>query len=206
MTAEAIATEFGVTARTIYRDIATLQAIGAPVRGEAGVGYQLEKGFFLPPLMFDMDELEAIMLGARVVAARGDSGLAEAAIRACAKVQHVLQGDLVGHAERMPLLAVSRRSDVNDAATEILRMFRHAVRDRRVLRVIYTDLQDRRSERCLRPLGLTIFDHIWLLTAWCESRRDFRNFRADRFVEAVDAGRCFPDEPGKRFEDYLRRL
>lgn len=108
ISAEALALELGVSMRTIYRDMATLQAMGAPVRGESGIGYQLEKGYFLPPLRFDADEQEALMLGLRLIAARGDTALASAARRASAKIGAVLgEGDGAAYAE-LPLRAIPK--------------------------------------------------------------------------------------------------
>lgn len=205
VTADALAGTLEVSARTIYRDIATLQAMGAPVVGEAGIGYQLAGGYFLPPLNFTVDEMEALVLGMALVAQRGDAGLAEAARSARAKITTGLpEGVRVLYADA-PLLAHSRRA--NDAeARRWLTPLRRAIRDRRRLNIIYEDLSGQLSQRAVRPLGLTVFDEAWLLTAWCELRDGFRNFRLDRIQDlAVQASRFHP-ETGKGFGDYLRTL
>lgn len=206
LSAEALAQQLGVSARTLYRDMATLQGMGAPVRGEAGVGYQLEPGFFLPPLHFDPQEMEALMLGVRMVRARADPALAEAAGRASAKLGAVMK-DAQGDAYlRLPLRAVSRRSTEDENAERHLAILREAIRERRLLKLTYRDLREARSERLARPLGLTVFDEVWLLTVWCERKSDFRNLRVDRIESLADAGVRFRPEKGRRFEDYLSTL
>lgn len=195
-----------VSPRTIYRDMATLVAIGAPVRGEAGLGYQLEKGYFLPPLHFDADELEAIMLGVRLVMARGDGDLGAAAQRVSGKISSTMQAGAGDRYKNLPLRAVSKLTEEHSKANLHLSFLRRAVRDRVVVTLEYLDLKDNITERIVRPLGLTMFDAVWLLTGWCESRNDFRNFRLDRISKVETAGQVFRHQKGQRFEDYLLTL
>lgn len=195
-----------VSPRTIYRDMATLVAMGAPVRGEAGLGYQLEKGYFLPPLHFDADELEAIMLGVRLVMARGDGDLSAAAQRVSGKISSTMQAEAGDRYKTLPLRAVSKMTEENSKANLHLSFLRRAVRDRVVVKLEYKDLRDKTTERSVRPLGLTMFDAVWLLTGWCENRNDFRNFRLDRISKVEAAGRVFRHQKGQRFEDYLLTL
>jgi predicted DNA-binding transcriptional regulator YafY len=206
VSAEALAVDLNVSARTIYRDMATLQAMRAPVRGEAGIGYQMERGYFLPPLQFDADELEAIMLGTRLIAARGDSELSDAARLVSGKISGILEGEAGETYTRLPLRAVSRQSQETIKASAHLGFLRSAVREKAQLQILYLDLKEAKSQRIARPLGLTVFDHVWLLTIWCETKNDFRNLRVDR-IEAVErTGKRFRPEVGKRFEDYLQTL
>ncbi|PSJ51725.1 helix-turn-helix transcriptional regulator [Pseudaminobacter soli (ex Li et al. 2025)] len=206
VSAERLAVDLNVSIRTIYRDMATLQAMGAPVRGEAGIGYQMERGYFLPPLQFDADELEAIMLGTRLIAARGDSELSDAARRVSAKVSAAMDGEAGEVYTRLPLRAIARQTEEGMKAGAHLGFLRSAVRERAQLHILYLDLKEAKSQRIARPLGLTVFDHVWLLTIWCETKNDFRNLRVDR-IEAVErTGTRFRPEVGKRFEDYLKTL
>ena len=206
VSAEALADMLEVSPRTIYRDMATLVAMGAPVRGEAGLGYQLEKGYFLPPLHFDADELEAIMLGVRLVMARGDGDLGAAAQRVSGKISSTMQAGAGDRYKNLPLRAVSKLTEEHSKANLHLSFLRRAVRDRVVVTLEYLDLKDNITERIVRPLGLTMFDAVWLLTGWCESRNDFRNFRLDRISNVETAGRVFRHQKGQRFEDYLLTL
>lgn len=206
VSAEMLAQELQVSVRTIYRDMATLQVMGAPIRGEAGVGYQMEKGYFLPPLRFDADELDAIMLGTRLLVSRGDDQLAAAAMRVSAKISAVLSNDLSETYKHLPLRAVARQTIENTSANRHLAHLRQAVRNKMILDITYTDLQGNQSQRLARPLGLTMFDDVWLLTIWCETRLDFRNLRADKIDSLQMTGKKFRSEKGKRFEDYLKTL
>ncbi len=206
VSAEALADMLEVSPRTIYRDMATLVAMGAPVRGEAGLGYQLEKGYFLPPLHFDADELEAIMLGVRLVMARGDGDLGAAAQRVSGKISSTMQAGAGDRYKNLPLRAVSKLTEEHSKANLHLSFLRRAVRDRVVVRLEYLDLKDNITERIVRPLGLTMFDAVWLLTGWCESRNDFRNFRLDRISKVETAGQVFRHQKGQRFDDYLLTL
>ncbi len=206
ISAKRLANELDVSMRTIYRDMVTLQTMGAPIRGEGGVGYQIEKGYFLPPLHFDAYELDAVVLGMRLVAARGDGPLADAALRASAKINTVLsETDQDRHA-RSPLLACSVQDETLGNSISFLSPLRVALRERNKLQISYSDLEGRVSNRTVRPLGLTAFDQVWLLTAWCERRNDFRNFRVDRVKSVKQTGDNFARESGKEFRDYLRTL
>jgi len=206
ITAALLAETLDVSIRTIYRDMATLQAMGAPIRGEGGVGYQIEKGYFLPPLHFDPDELDAIILGMGLVAARGDAPLADAAHRASAKINAVLSDDHKETYSNSPLLAYSGQIETDGTSIDFLSPLRAALRERQRLCISYQSLKGQKSTRRIRPLGLTVFDHVWLLTAWCESRSDFRNFRVDRLKSIEKTGEVFRREAGKEFNDYLRTL
>lgn len=206
ISADTLADLLGVSVRTIYRDMVTLQAMGAPVRGEPGLGYQLERGYFLPPLHLDPDEMDAVMLGMRLIAARSDEPLAAAARRASAKFAASMEPGRQAVYANLPLRAVSKQTSESERAKAHLSLLRDAIRRRLVLRITYADLSGNESERTIRPLGLTLFDSAWLLTAWCDARNAFRNFRADRIATINSTGDIFRHERGRRFEDYLKTL
>lgn len=201
VTAQELGARFEVSERTIYRDIAHLIGSGAPIDGEAGVGYVLRPGFDLPPLTFSFEQLDALALGARFVRATGDKDLAAAAGEALAKIEHALPET---HRERLrsaPLFAALLDDTVRP---EAFAPVRNAIANRRKLRVRYNSLQDEISERVIRPLSLTCFGRVWLLSAWCELRNDFRHFRTDRVERVTVLAEAFEDEPGKTFEDLQR--
>lgn len=202
VSAQVLGETLGVTMRTIYRDIATLQGMGAPIRGEGGVGYQLEKGYFLPPLRFDDNELDALTVGLRLAAARGDHELAGSANSALAKIEAVLSGG--SHSTNRPLLAPAR-ADAKESLSALVPL-RKALRNRQKTLLGYKDLKGQLSERVVHPLGLTVFEKVWLLTGWCETKDGFRNFRVDRISTLTLLKDRFRDEPGKRFSDYLSSL
>jgi predicted DNA-binding transcriptional regulator YafY len=204
--ARILASTLEVSERTIYRDVVTLQAIGAPVRGEPGIGYQLEPGFFLPPLHLSVDEMDAVRCGLRLTAARGDARLREAAEKAAGKIASVLSdGDRMAFLDA-PFRAASKMDRRSIDHDDKLARIRSAIKRRAVLDILYLDLKDRRTERTCRPLGLTVFDEVWLLTIWCEMRQGFRNLRIDRIERVESRGKVFRHESGKRFVDYLLTL
>ncbi len=201
VTARALADAMGVSTRTLYRDIADLQAMGAPIRGEGGLGYVMTPGFFMPALSFDEEELAALAMGIRMAAARGDLPLSSAARRAAAKIAASL-GESSG-AEFLDAPLQAGPSSL--AQTPHLATLRQAIRRRSVLELDYTSLKDVSSTRRARPLGLTSFDTVWLLTIWCDTANDFRHLRVDRIGAIRDTGERYRDERGKRFADSLDR-
>ena len=172
-----LADELAVSLRTLYRDIETLKAQGAHIDGEPGVGYILRPGFMLPPLMFSEDEIEALVLGGRWVAAQSDEPLGKAARNALAKIAAVLPDDLQRSLETSSLLVAPQRPAAGD--TE-LPTIRQAIRSERKLRITYTDEKENRTQRTIWPIALGFFERIRMVAAWCETRRDYRHFRTDR--------------------------
>jgi predicted DNA-binding transcriptional regulator YafY len=200
-TARALAAALEVSERTIYRDIEDLSLQGVPIRGEAGVGYVLERGYELPPLMFDEDEIEALVLGARVVRGWGDPALAAAAADALAKIESALPEPLRERVAGAALFALNLRPRRDDG--ERLTTLRHAVRARNRVSFAYQDAAGRPSDRTVQPLGLFYWGETWTLGAWCELRASFRNFRVDR-IEHLAVGSGFPWVPGRTLEDLFR--
>jgi predicted DNA-binding transcriptional regulator YafY len=203
-TAARIADELEVSERTVYRDIADLMASGVPIRGEAGVGYALDPGFDLPPLMFDSDELEALVLGARVVEAWAGAELAKAARQVLAKVEAVLPERLRDRLEAAPLFAPDFH--VPAVSKREIETLRRAIHDHRKLQLSYRDRGDKMSTRTIRPLGLSFWGGYWTAIAWCELRDDFRTFRLDRIDKLKLTGERFVDEPGHTLKEYLARV
>jgi predicted DNA-binding transcriptional regulator YafY len=177
---KALAAELGVSMRTLYRDIATLQAQGADIAGEPGVGYVLRPGFILPPLMFSQDEIEALVLGSRWVASRGDDSLGLAARDVLAKIAAVLPADLRDNLDAANLFAVPGKSAADTAE---LGAIRKAIRFERKLSIRYQDGRGADTTRLIWPFALGFFDRVHVVVAWCELRQDYRHFRTDRIAE-----------------------
>ncbi|ALS63268.1 helix-turn-helix transcriptional regulator [Pandoraea norimbergensis] len=177
-----LAESLGVSLRTLYRDIATLQAQGAHIEGAPGLGYVLKPGFMLPPLMFSEEEIEAIVLGSRWVANRTDGALADAAGNALAKIAAVLPADLRASLEASTLLIGP--GDPLPPMTVDLTVIREAIRTERKLHLAYRDEAGKTSERVIWPFALGFFERVRMVVAWCELRDGFRHFRADR-IEAM---------------------
>jgi predicted DNA-binding transcriptional regulator YafY len=177
---QVMAEELEVSLRTLYRDIANLIDSGVPIRGEAGIGYVLGEGYDVPPLMFNPDELEAIMLGLRWVQRRGDSDLAKAAQDSIAKIGAVVPAPLKPFLFEAGLLASTPWHKLDDAVD--VAVLRKAVREQRKISMAYRDEQERETQRVVWPIGIAYFDAQRLLIAWCELRQDFRTFRTDRMM------------------------
>ncbi len=192
-----------VSERTIYRDIQDLVASGVPIEGEAGVGYVLKAGFDLPPLMFKEQEIEALVLGARIVASWADPELATAATDVIAKVQAVIPERLRDYMANTALLAPPHHW-MEPIAFDVAEL-RRALRGQLKVRFAYRDAQDEASQRTVRPLCLAYYGPVWMLSAWCELRDDFRTFRLDRIADFDVPGERFRPEPGKTLHDFLKR-
>ncbi len=175
-----LAEELGISLRTLYRDIATLQEQGANIAGEAGLGYVLRPGFMLPPLMFTEEEIEALVLGSRWIAERADERFAAVARDALAKIAAVLPPELRESLDASTLLIGPGRQ-IRKAVVD-LPAIRRVIRNERKLDILYRDLKGVESKRTIWPFALTFFDSVDVLVAWCEMRRDFRHFRTDRIA------------------------
>ncbi|WP_376097875.1 helix-turn-helix transcriptional regulator [Roseomonas sp. CCTCC AB2023176] len=182
-----LAEELGVSLRTLYRDIATLNAGGATIEGEPGLGYVLRPGTFLPPLMLGDDEADAVMLGLRFVQRRADPELAEAAARALARIAAALPPGRADAAAESGLLAGPVAT-----ASPHLPLIRAALREEARLRLHYADKKGRETDRVVWPVAVGFFEAAEVLVAWCETREDFRHFRLDRIREASRAGGRIP--------------
>lgn len=192
-----------VSERTIYRDIQDLIASGVPIEGEAGVGYVLRAGFDLPPLMFKEQEIEALVLGARIVESWADAELAAAASNVIAKVEAVIPDRLRDFMANTALLAPAHR--YMEPIRFDLGRLRHALRGQLKVHFRYVDFAARETTRTVRPLSLAYFGPVWLLAAWCEMRNDFRTFRLDRIDEFDVLQDRYRMEPGKTLHDFLKR-
>jgi predicted DNA-binding transcriptional regulator YafY len=200
-TARDLAELLEVSERTVYRDVAELVGCGVPIRGEAGVGYVIERGFELPPLMFTADEVEALALGARAVQSCGDETLAHAARQLLAKVEAALPETLQARIGAAPLFAPGFALS-EDAARE-LGTVRNAIHQRRKLVLEYVDGSASPSNRLVRPIGLAFWGSSWTMLAWCELREAFRTFRLDRVERLWLTDVTFEEETGRTLADFL---
>ncbi len=190
VTALDLAEALGISQRSIYRDIETLRGLGAPIVGEAGVGYCLNKGFFLPEFAFSLDELDALALGLGWVQQRADPALAQSSESALAKILAARgHGSATndGPPALAPAASLSERVDPPEAA-----LMRDAIRRQRKARIRYADARGAVSERIIWPIAIVYFDDVRVLAAWCEHRSAFRHFRIDRLHEATMLDERYP--------------
>ena len=204
ITAAELGEQLEVSQRTIYRDIADLQASGIPIDGEAGVGYVLKSGFDLPPLMFTRDEVVSLIAGARLIQAWGGAAMARAALQALEKIESVLPDRVREQTQQVEIHAMSAgiTPDVRERIDEL----ELAVQARQRLRLLYSDASNAKSVRVVRPLGLWFWGKVWTLVAWCELRHDFRVFRLDRIAQMRPDGDPYPLEPEKSLQQFYRQM
>lgn len=180
ITARQLSERLGVSERTIYRDIQTLELSGIPIEGEAGVGYRIRHDFELPPLMFDREEVLALILGSRMVSGWGDPELSAAAKRALAKIEAILPDSLKQKAAETGLLVPEGR---DAQQLEFSRLLRSATEQQRQVELDYRREDGQTSQRRLDPLAQVYWGGKWTLVAWCHLRDDYRQFRVDRMLE-----------------------
>jgi predicted DNA-binding transcriptional regulator YafY len=195
LTASALAAELEVAVRTVYRDIATLQARRVPIEGAAGIGYVLRGGFDLPPLMFTVDEVDAIAVGARMVRRLRDSKLQAAAEQVLAKVTSVVPEGLRSQLEAAPLY-VSEGSAATPRGVDPAQL-RSAIRERRKLRIAYCDQAGVWTNRVIWPIAMAYYVDATVIGAWCELRQDFRHFRIERIEDCQMLDELFPADGGR---------
>lgn len=202
VTARSLANRLEVSERTIYRDISHLMASGVRVTGEPGLGYQLEDGFEMPPLQFTNGELQALILGARMLRSWADDELADDAFSALRKVEQALPDSLRRTFDDLEWFAppVSGRACIN------LGPLRHAQTDRRKIVMLYQSQKGELAERTVHPLGLFFWGKAWTMVAWCELRQDFRHFRIDRIQELTVTTDIFEIPEGRTLNDYLKTI
>ena len=202
VTGEVLAKHFEVSLRTLYRDIQDLQDSGVPIIGEAGVGYMIDKTYHLPPIMFDADEVEAIALGIGMVSNWTDEKFAAKAQSAYQKIQATLSAPMVQELAQISTFSApsSYKIPWDVSFTEL----RECIRRKQFVRFDYTDLSGMTTQRTIRPIALTSFSPVWLLTGWCELRQAFRNFRIDRISAFTPLDKRFRDEKDKCLTAYMK--
>lgn len=204
VTAKMLAERLEVSERTIYRDIQDLSLSGVPVEGEAGVGYRLRHALDIPPIMFSADEIEALVVGARMAKTWAGTELGHSAQSALEKITALIPAELRAKVEESKLFSLrfSRREDI-DINLDICRK---AIGDKRFLQMSYCRADGEQSLRRIRPLGLYFWGNVWTLVGWCELRNDFRNFRLDRMQSLRTGEATFSDIEGQNLEDFIKRM
>ena len=201
LTAAALAERLEVTVRTVYRDVATLQARRVPIEGEPGIGYVLRRGFELPPLMFTADEIDAIAVGVRLLRRIRDPGLQDAARSVLEKISTVLPEALKAGIVA-PAILVSEGSAKQPDGIDLSDV-RRAIRETRKMRIVYMDGDSRRTRRTIWPIALAYYVEVTVLGAWCELRSDFRHFRVERVRSSAVLEDRFSTDRGRLWERWL---
>jgi len=204
LTAQQLSERLAVSPRTIYRDMLDLSLSGVPLLSETGRGYRLDRAYNLPPVTFTGNELEALMLGARMVQAWSDRQMAAEATQAMARIEAILPEQLKQSLETMDILVPAFHifSDVAEKMPSI----RRAIKQKKILFIIYHRADGESSERNIRPLGLFYWGNVWTLIGWCELRDAYRQFRLDRIqqLQVSDTGFCLQEN--QTLKNYLLQV
>ena len=198
-----LAQQLGVSLRTIYRDIATLRHQGADIWGDPGLGFEMRPGFLLPPLMFNADELEALLLGASWAALQADPQLARSANAAMDRIRSALPLDLRIAVDTSGLLVPSHEGPAPAETWQAA--LRRAIRAEHKIVLHYEDLQGQLTQRTVWPFAMAYFEKARVLSAWCELRQDFRHFRADRVRTMEDLGERYPQRRQVLIQRWLEQ-
>lgn len=204
ITAESLAEVMEVSKRTIYRDIETLIDSGMPVEGEAGVGYLLAKHAELPPLMFDAQEMQALLLGSEMVAIWSDEEITAGAIRAAQKIRAVLPDQLLFQADSLPYLVPKAQHDFHNK--DHYQAIRKAYENKHKLKIDYQDVKAQQTQRVVWPLAMVFWGGVWTLLAWCEKRQDYRSFRFDRMQNIETLSEHYQESATCNVQHYLDGL
>ncbi len=197
--ADDLAQHFEICVRTVYRDIAHLQASGLPIEGAAGVGYLLRPGFDLPSVTFTYDQVDALAVGLAFVESLDDPVLAAAAREARAKIQAGMPDPGARKLTAAPYYSLRRSTGAPPHAG----LLRKAIRKRHVVQMTYADGDGQRSDRRVRPLAIWNLTDGWMFSGWCDLRQDFRSFRLDRIVVLSLTGDVFDDDEAKSLRRFM---
>lgn len=197
--ADDLAALFEVNVRTIYRDIAHLQASGLPIDGEAGVGYMLRPGFDLPNVTFTYAQVDALAVGLSFAESLDDPELAAAAREVRAKIQASMPQPEARKLADAPYFSLRRSTGAPEHAS----LLRKAIRKRRIVKLLYEDDKGQRSDRSVRPLAIWNFKEGWMFSGWCELRQGFRTFRFDRITKLNLTDEVFVDDEARGLRAFM---
>lgn len=204
ITAESLASQLQISVRSIYRDIEELRCQGADIAGEAGIGYQLKSGLLLPPLMFDENELEALILGLRWVENNADEELKLSAIRAINKINSVVKQSAQTVISQTTLFAPSTQTTSIDNV--IAKDLRRSLRKETKAKIEYQDESGKRSNRTIWPIAIGYMKATQVLAAWCELRQSYRHFRLDRIQSYTALDEKLPYPKHYLFEQWRKEV
>ncbi|MDH5188687.1 MAG: YafY family transcriptional regulator [Rhodospirillaceae bacterium] len=191
-----------ISIRTLYRDIADLQAMGADIQGEPGVGYVLRGGFFLPPLMFSRTEIEALILGIKWVSSFADKPLADASMDALAKIGAVIPPEIANPTD-MVSLRVGPPSE-KKLSRENLNSLRKAIRNERKINIDYEDASGRKTTRIIWPFAIGYFVDGRILVGWCEKRAGYRHFKTERIASVRTIKEPYPKRKSELLKEWKK--
>ena len=204
--AEQLAAQFGISVRTVYRDVKALIEQGIPVSFEQHRGYFLVQGYFLPPVAFTKEEANALLLMEKMTAGFADRSINAHVITALHKVKSVLRGK---DKDRLEQLNSQIRTHVPEFMTnnfDYLATLQSAISDRHIIEVEYRNNNGITTRRQLEPIGLVFYGAAWHIIAWCHLRTEYRDFKVIHIISLNATGIPFKIDPHITLNDYIARL
>lgn len=205
-TADKIADRFGISIRTVYRDVKSLQEQGIPVSFEQHKGYFLVQGYFLPPISFNMDETNALLLIERLVNAFADHSIRTHYTAALTKVKSVLksnQKERLEHMNQHIKLQIPERLTFDYG---YLSQIQQAISAKLIIELEYKNAKEQISKRLVEPIGLIFYAFSWHLIAWCHFRNDYRDFNLNRIICLKTLEQSFLKAEHMPLSDYMSML
>lgn len=207
--AHEIAERFGITIRTVYRDIKALEEAGVPVIGEAGIGYSVMEGYRLPPVMFTQEEAIALLLSAKMSNPLAGDAVNKELEKALFKIKSVIRGadkDYIEELEKLVAIDVTRMP-VEETSSFVMRELQTALIDRKVVEVEYeSGYTNEVTKRCIEPIGLYYYGLSWHVIAWCRLRNDYRDFKLNRIKKLVVTNTCFANKKHPSITEYIKQI
>ncbi|MBU1371186.1 MAG: YafY family transcriptional regulator [Bacteroidetes bacterium] len=204
--AEKIAEKFGISLRTVYRDLKSLNEQGLPICYEPQKGYHLVNGYFLPPVAFNLEEANALLLMEHIINAFSDKSIQKNYQSALVKIKSVLKQT---QKDKIELLAGNMYFQLPDRLTndyEFLSIIQTAISNKSILEFEYKDAKELLSKRKIEAIGLIFYAFGWHLIGWCQLRKDYRDFKVSRIVKIKDLEIPFAKESHIPLTDYLKQL
>lgn len=204
--AEKIAEKFGISVRTVYRDVKALCEQGIPVSFEAGRGYFVVQGYFLPPVSFSTEEANALLLMETMVSGFADKSISKHYSNALNKIKSVLRHQ---EKEKLEKLTKNIRFQIPQCFHknyEYLTTLQNAISMQRVIELEYQNRKNEVSKRCVEPIGLVFYAFNWHLIGWCHVRGDYRDFKVTNILRIKATDLPFAKTDHIELADYMQQL
>lgn len=204
VTLEKIAKKHNLSSRTIYRDIRALNEIGIPIYFEADRGYVIMDGYFLPPLLFTIEEANALLLLQSLAKKYSDKSIAKNADSALNKIQSVLNYRDLEKLEDISKKMIVYAPESSQSSKGYLSFAQLAITEKIIIEIKYTDSSKKRSQRKIEPIGLIFYTNQWHLIAWCWLRNDYRDFKVNQISDLKLTQEAFKKRHSYTIEDYIK--
>lgn len=206
VTAEKIAEKFGMSVRTVYRDVKALTEQGIPVSFEPNKGYFIVQGYFLPPVSFTTEEANAFLLMETIVTAFADKSIQTHYTNGLNKINAVLKTSQKEKVESLKKNIKLQAPEWLDHSFEYLTRLQNAISSKHIIEIDYLNNKNESSRRALEPIGLIFYALNWHLIAWCHMRGDYRDFRASRILKMKDTEMAFTKPDHIELSEYMKEL